>query len=39
MIDITKEYLHNKYKISSKTLELYDIAIKDVEKQFKILMK
>ncbi|MCB2291089.1 methionine gamma-lyase family protein [Clostridium sp. CS001] len=37
MIDITKELLQSKYKISSKTLELYDIAIQDVQKQFKIL--
>ena len=37
MIDITKEYLQNKYKINSNTIGLYDIAIKDVEKEFKVL--
>jgi cystathionine beta-lyase family protein involved in aluminum resistance len=37
MIDITKEYLQKKYKINSKTIELYDIAINDVEKEFKVL--
>ena len=37
MIDITKEYLQKKYKITSKTIELYDIAINDVEKEFKVL--
>ena len=37
MKDLTKLLLKNKYKISSKTLELYDIAIQDVQKQFEIL--
>lgn len=37
MIDKTKAFLQNKYKISSKTLELYDIAIGDVQKEFKLL--
>ena len=37
MIDITKEYLQRKYKISSKTLGLYDIAIKDVQGEFNTL--
>ena len=37
MIDITKEYLQNKYKINSNTIGLYDIAIQDVEKEFKVL--
>ncbi|MFT5873885.1 MAG: cystathionine beta-lyase family protein involved in aluminum resistance [Clostridium sp.] len=37
MIDITKEYLQNKYKISSKTLELYEVALRDVQEKFNIL--
>ncbi|MGH4052746.1 MAG: aminotransferase class I/II-fold pyridoxal phosphate-dependent enzyme [Clostridium sp.] len=37
MLDITKEYLQKKYKISPKTLGLYDIAIKDVQGEFEIL--
>jgi cystathionine beta-lyase family protein involved in aluminum resistance len=37
MIDITKAYLQNKYKISSRTLELYDEAIQDVQGEFRIL--
>lgn len=37
MINITKTLLQNKYKISSKTLKLYDIAIQDIQKQFEIL--
>jgi cystathionine beta-lyase family protein involved in aluminum resistance len=37
MIDITKAYLQNKYNISSKTIGLYDIAIHDVENEFKVL--
>jgi len=37
MLDITKEYLQKKYKISPKTLGLYDIAIKDVQDEFEIL--
>ena len=37
MIDITKVYLQNKYKISAKTLELYELAIQDVQKEFQIL--
>ncbi|MBW9173180.1 methionine gamma-lyase family protein [Clostridium estertheticum] len=34
MLDITKEYLQKKYKINSKTIGLYDIAIKDVQGEF-----
>ncbi|MBU3217638.1 methionine gamma-lyase family protein [Clostridium estertheticum] len=34
MLDITKEYLQKKYKINSKTIGLYDIAIKDVQWEF-----
>ncbi|MCB2356945.1 aminotransferase class I/II-fold pyridoxal phosphate-dependent enzyme [Clostridium estertheticum] len=34
MLDITKEYLQKKYKINSKTIGLYDIAIKDVQSEF-----
>ncbi|MCB2292131.1 methionine gamma-lyase family protein [Clostridium algoriphilum] len=34
MLDITKEYLQKKYKISPKTLGLYDIAIQDVQGEF-----
>jgi len=37
MLNITKEYLQKKYKISSKTLGLYDNAIKDVQGEFEIL--
>ena len=37
MLDITKEYLQKKYKISPKTLGLYDIAIKDVQGEFETL--
>ncbi|MBX4266927.1 aminotransferase class I/II-fold pyridoxal phosphate-dependent enzyme [Clostridium estertheticum] len=34
MLDITKEALQKKYKINSKTIGLYDIAIKDVQSEF-----
>ncbi|MBU3187372.1 methionine gamma-lyase family protein [Clostridium estertheticum] len=37
MLDITKEYLQKKYKINSKTIGLYDIAIKDVQGEFEKL--
>ncbi|MBU3182280.1 methionine gamma-lyase family protein [Clostridium psychrophilum] len=37
MLDITKEYLKKKYKISPKTLGLYDIAIQDVKGEFNAL--
>ncbi|MBU3101275.1 MULTISPECIES: methionine gamma-lyase family protein [Clostridium] len=37
MLDITKKYLQKKYKINSKTIGLYDIAIKDVQGEFKKL--
>ncbi|APC40544.1 methionine gamma-lyase family protein [Clostridium estertheticum] len=37
MLDITKEYLQKKYKINSKTIGLYDIAIKDVQSEFEKL--
>ncbi|MCB2306244.1 methionine gamma-lyase family protein [Clostridium estertheticum] len=37
MLDITKESLQKKYKINSKTIGLYDIAIKDVQGEFERL--
>ena len=37
MLDITKEYLQKKYKINSKTIGFYDIAIKDVQGEFEKL--
>ncbi|MBU3173816.1 methionine gamma-lyase family protein [Clostridium estertheticum] len=37
MLDITKEALQKKYKINSKTIGLYDIAIKDVQSEFEKL--
>ncbi|MPQ31874.1 methionine gamma-lyase family protein [Clostridium estertheticum] len=37
MLDITKEALQQKYKINSKTIGLYDIAIKDVQGEFEKL--
>lgn len=37
MLNITKEYLQKKYKINSKTIGLYDIAIKDVQGEFEQL--
>ncbi|MCB2361119.1 aminotransferase class I/II-fold pyridoxal phosphate-dependent enzyme [Clostridium estertheticum] len=37
MLDITKESLQKKYKINSKTIGLYDIAIKDVQGEFEKL--
>lgn len=37
MLDITKTQLQNKYKISSEILELYELAIQDVQSEFKIL--
>jgi len=37
MLNITKEYLQKKYKISPKTLGLYDIALRDVQGEFEKL--
>ncbi len=37
MLDITKGYLQKKYKISPKTLGLYDKAIQDVQGEFENL--
>ncbi|MBD7911542.1 aminotransferase class I/II-fold pyridoxal phosphate-dependent enzyme [Clostridium cibarium] len=36
MLQITKDLLKNTYNFGDETLKLYDIAIKDVEEQFKI---
>jgi cystathionine beta-lyase family protein involved in aluminum resistance len=36
MLQITKDLLKNTYNFKDETLELYDIAIKDIESQFKI---
>ncbi|HEY8891025.1 MAG TPA: methionine gamma-lyase family protein [Clostridium sp.] len=37
MLNITKEYLQKKYKINSKTIGLYDIAMQDVQGEFEKL--
>lgn len=36
MLEVTKKLLKNSYNFKDKTLELYEIALKDVEDQFKI---
>jgi cystathionine beta-lyase family protein involved in aluminum resistance len=35
MLDITAKFLMDKYKINSKTLELYNEAIKDIDEEFR----
>jgi len=37
MLDITKTQLKNKYKISTEILGLYELAIQDVQSEFKVL--
>ena len=35
MLDITSKFLMDKYKINSKTLELYTEAVKDIDEEFR----